>query len=168
MVLGFSFEILKNPLKGGRSLIFQVTWYLLKSLMNLSEVIVIIIFFSKDSLLFTLENVISFMFFFSLLLLLLLCLCCLSYFYFRFVFLLLCFFFQRKPNIFYPPAPSIANRCNLVALNFPNPTVPAPLRAAGQVLPLPPPRCRKRSEAPTVSHLIAKVKRRLQDPYHSV
>ena len=78
------------------------------------------------------------------------------------------FFFQRKPNIFYPPAPSIANRCNLVALNFPNPTVPAPLRAAGQVLPLPPPRCRKRSEAPTVSHLIAKVKRRLQDPYHSV
>ena len=64
MVLGFSFEILKNPLKGGRSLIFQVTWYLLKSLMNLSEVIVIIIFFSKDSLLFTLENVISFMFFF--------------------------------------------------------------------------------------------------------
>ena len=94
MVLGFSFEILKNPLKGGRSLIFQVTWYLLKSLMNLSEVIVIIIFFSKDSLLFTLENVISFMFFFSLLLLLLLCLCCLSYFYFRFVFLLLCFFFS--------------------------------------------------------------------------
>jgi len=166
VVLGFSFEILKNPLKGGRSLIFQVTWYLLKSLMNLSEVIVIIIFFSKDSLLFTLENVISFMFFFLFFFFFV----CVVYLIFIFGLFSFCyvFFFQRKPNIFYPPAPSIANRCNLVALNFPNPTVPAPLRAAGQVLPLPPPRCRKRSEAPTVSHLIAKVKRRLQDPYHSV
>ena len=90
------------------------------------------------------------------------------------MFVFFCCLLQRKPNIFYPPVPlvpsvptvpPVASRCNPVALNFPNPTAAAPLRAIDQPLPLPPPRCRKRNEVPTVTHLIAKVTLGSQPPF---
>jgi len=81
---------------------------------------------------------------------------------------------SRKPNIFYPPPPPTiaivgSRAAHPAARTYPSPRVPTtttttttstttttPLRATEQALPLPPPRCRKRGDVPTVSHLIAK------------